>query len=272
MTAPHADRDHPESPTVAEHGVADHADARRARYAKACGTFSWHRTTAHFEQAIDAVMAVADAEQADLGAEVENQRQSARTAWDVHAEHVETMNRRLLHEQAVAEERRAENDRLRQGLWHTWAALGHDTDGDTGPGALIAGMGVDGFIGMVVRDATKWRQESEDDYDADTSRLEAEISRLRVEVSQLQADLTESEEEVARQYREAQVAETKVARVEALVKWLHDEGWNNIFETSGELAYAVEVALSGVKCDSSCPPNCHAQHAPRFNSRRSAGE
>ena len=36
---------------------------RRGRYAKACGTFSWHRTTGHFDQTVDAVMAVADAEQ-----------------------------------------------------------------------------------------------------------------------------------------------------------------------------------------------------------------
>jgi hypothetical protein len=46
-----------------------------------------------------------------LRAEVADLRQSARTAWDVHAEHVETSNVRLLHWQAVAddERRRAES-------------------------------------------------------------------------------------------------------------------------------------------------------------------
>jgi hypothetical protein len=46
-----------------------------------------------------------------LRAEVADLRQSARTAWDVHAEHVETSNVRLLHWQAVADEerRRAES-------------------------------------------------------------------------------------------------------------------------------------------------------------------
>jgi uncharacterized protein (DUF3084 family) len=78
-------------------------------------------------------------------------------------------------------------------------------------------MGEEGFVRMVLQDAAKWRQESEDDYDADTSRLEAEIGRLRVEVSQLQADLAESEEEVGRQYHEAQVAEGRLARVEAVL-------------------------------------------------------
>jgi hypothetical protein len=161
---------------------------------------------------------------------------------------------------------------FRKGLWDVWVALGHDTDGDTSPMPLIAGMGEEGFVRMVLQDATKWRQESEDDYDADTARLEAEIDRLRVEVTQLQADLAESEAEVRRQYHEAQIAESKVARVEALAKWLRDAGWVNIYETSEELAGAVEDALSGAKCGASCPPDCHAQHAPRFNSRRSAGE
>ena len=80
---------------------------------------------------------------------------------------------------------RAENERLRQGLWGTWVALGHDTDGDTGPCALIAGMGVDGFIGVVVRDAATWRKESEDDYDADTSRLEAALAEERAKVARV---------------------------------------------------------------------------------------
>lgn len=69
---------------------------------------------------------------------------------------------------------RAECVLLTQALWDTWAALGHDTDGDTGPGALIAGMGLDGFAAMVVKDAATFREESERDYDNDISALEVE--------------------------------------------------------------------------------------------------
>lgn len=66
--------------------------------------------------------------------------------------------------------------RLRQGLWDVWAVLGHDTDGDTGPEAFIAGMGIDGLIRMVVEDARTWRRESEEDYDKDTMRLERKLA------------------------------------------------------------------------------------------------
>lgn len=62
-----------------------------------------------------------------------------------------------------------ENAALRQGLWDTWAALGYDTDGDTGPGAWIACSGVSNFIATVVKDAAEFRRQQEDDYDADTS-------------------------------------------------------------------------------------------------------
>lgn len=84
-----------------------------------------------------------------------------------------------------------------QALWDTWAALGHDTDGDTGPGALIAGMGLGGFARMVVEDARKWREESESDYDA----LEAERDALRAEVEKWQRIAFELEDE--REYHAA---------------------------------------------------------------------
>ncbi|WP_203230172.1 hypothetical protein [Segeticoccus rhizosphaerae] len=47
---------------------------------------------------------------ADVEAERDEALESARTAWAVHSEHVETMNVRLLHAQAVADDwkRRAE--------------------------------------------------------------------------------------------------------------------------------------------------------------------
>ena len=81
--------------------------------------------------------------------------------------------------------------RLRQGLWDTWAALGHDTDGDTGPGALISGMGVDGFIRMVIEDAKTVMAENDADWTHELDRADA--------------------------------AEAKVARVEALA-----DGWEGV--------------------------------------------
>ena len=86
------------------------SDERTQRYAKALDLHSFRLASTDWQRFVLRVMAVADAEQAELRAEVENQRQSARTAWDVHAEHVETSNVRMLHWQAVAEDekRRAE--------------------------------------------------------------------------------------------------------------------------------------------------------------------
>jgi hypothetical protein len=90
-------------------------------------------------------------------------------------------------ERGASLERRSEVDRLRMGLWDAWVALGHDTDGDTGPGALIAGMGVDGFIAMVIRDAATWRKESEDDYANDTDRLEVRAREAEAKVARVEA-------------------------------------------------------------------------------------
>ena len=47
-------------------------------------------------------------------------------------------------------------------LWDIYVASGADTDGDTGPGALIAGMGERGYVELVVSAVKELR----DDYDA----------------------------------------------------------------------------------------------------------
>lgn len=39
---------------------------------------------------------------------------------------------------------------LADALWDCWAHTGADLDGDTGPGAIIAGMGLRGFAEVVV--------------------------------------------------------------------------------------------------------------------------
>lgn len=118
----------------------------------------------------------------------------------------------------------AEVERLRQGLWDVWAALGGDTDGDTGPGAWIAGMGVDGFIAGVLRDATEWRRQWEDDYDADTDALtvraeaaEAEVERLR----ENRGDYLDTVSDLGARWHaaraRAEAAEAKLRDVEAVL-------------------------------------------------------
>jgi hypothetical protein len=107
-------------------------------------------------------------------------------------------------------ELRAEVERLRQGLWDTWAAIGHDTDGDDGPQHWIAGMGVDSFISTVVRDAAAWRQQSEEDYDADTESLTARAEAAEAESARLASEQRELAAQVAG-------LRSVVAKVEALV-------------------------------------------------------
>lgn len=101
---------------------------------------------------------------------------------------------------------------LRQGLWDVWVALGHDTDGDTGPGAWIAGSGLDVWIAGVVRDAAEWRRQSEDDYAADTDALRDEVERLE---SRTVARSTWALEKVRREAAEAKVAAVEDAFTEA---------------------------------------------------------
>ena len=48
-----------------------------------------------------------------------------------------------------------------QALWDVYRVLGFDTDGDEHPGALIGGMGPEGFAGVIVDAATSFRE----DYD-----------------------------------------------------------------------------------------------------------
>lgn len=51
---------------------------------------------------------------------------------------------------------------LAQALWDINATLGFDQDGDQGPQALIAGMGWDGFIDCMKRDAAEFRKDYDD--------------------------------------------------------------------------------------------------------------
>lgn len=78
----------------------------------------------------------------------------------------------------------AEQAELRQALWDTWAALGHDTDGDTGPGAWIAGSGIENFARTVVADATEYRRECE----GEMERQYAEAQSAEAKVAQMMRD------------------------------------------------------------------------------------
>lgn len=51
---------------------------------------------------------------------------------------------------------------LTDALWQCAVLSGMDTDGDTGPGALIAGMGVEGFARMVVEEVRRLRESYEE--------------------------------------------------------------------------------------------------------------
>jgi hypothetical protein len=116
-----------------------------------------------------------------LRAEVERVRERNQAAWD-------------------------EIRKVRQGLWDTWEALGYDTDGDTGPGALIAGMGVDGFIAMVVEDAATYRRESEEDYANDTDALTARAESAEAALTRVR--------ELAKRWEAAETWEGKPAMVD----------------------------------------------------------
>lgn len=77
----------------------------------------------------------------------------------------------------------AQTDRLTKAMWLGWAALGFDTDGDDGPGAMIAGAAsIDGWVESWLRDVRQHVLDS-DEGDAE---LEADNERLRTERDQWQ--------------------------------------------------------------------------------------
>jgi len=64
-------------------------------------------------------------------------------------EHLEKRNAELL----------THKDQLAQCLWDIRGILGFDNDGDPSPGATIAGMGIDGFIAMILREVAVERSD-----------------------------------------------------------------------------------------------------------------
>ena len=52
-----------------------------------------------------------------------------------------------------------ENEALKQGLWDCGIAAGMDTDGQKTPDAVIAGMGLEGFIRLMVNEVEELRQD-----------------------------------------------------------------------------------------------------------------
>jgi len=55
------------------------------------------------------------------------------------------------------------SDKLAAGLFEALKATGFDTDSDDGPGALIAGMGLEGFIQLVVTEVSVLRNAYDDE-------------------------------------------------------------------------------------------------------------
>ncbi len=86
-------------------------------------------------------------------------------------------------------EAEAESLTLRQAMWQGWADLGFDTDGDSGPGAYIAAMGLDGWIQSWLRDI---RQSEKDWQDGEDELLER-LDLLRVEKVAAEARVKELE-------------------------------------------------------------------------------
>lgn len=58
---------------------------------------------------------------------------------------------------------------LADALWACYAASGADTDGDTGPGAIIAGMGLSGYAEVVIEAVRELRNDYEEALDVSRS-------------------------------------------------------------------------------------------------------
>lgn len=54
---------------------------------------------------------------------------------------------------------------LADALWSIYATSGADTDGDTGPGAIIAGMGLRGYAEVVVEAVRELRNDYQEALD-----------------------------------------------------------------------------------------------------------
>lgn len=77
---------------------------------------------------------------------------------------------------------------LKQAMWDGWAILGFDTDGDTGPGAMIAGMGLSGWVQSWLRDIRQARLDADEGEQEQSDAADhycARESALRDAVTQL---------------------------------------------------------------------------------------
>ena len=80
----------------------------------------------------------------------------------------------------------AARDALAQAAWDAMTALGQDTDGDTTPAALIAGMGHQGLARVLVQFAGQARLDYDESLEEST-KLEAERDALQQRAAKLQA-------------------------------------------------------------------------------------
>lgn len=91
----------------------------------------------------------------------------------------------LEHRLVVADEKVG---RLTQAMFDGWAALGFDTDGDTGPGAMIAGAGLDGWISWWLRDVREHVKDNDDGDEESEARIAQLTRSMRAVVLMLQDD------------------------------------------------------------------------------------
>lgn len=70
----------------------------------------------------------------------------------------------------------SERDLLAQAMWDMYTALGFDTDGDTIPGHMIAGMGHAGFAKAMV-DAAKEARKNCNEADGIIEELERKVAK-----------------------------------------------------------------------------------------------
>lgn len=81
----------------------------------------------------------------------------------------------------------AERDLLAQAMWDGWAALGFDTDGDTHPGALIAGAGSYAkFAEWWLRDIRLHRKDDDEGMD-EYAALDDELRAARAALNRVAA-------------------------------------------------------------------------------------